>query len=100
MSSSFWWNNQDFNNTILNKPTPPALHVYLDSGDSGPDNDDEQQTITVRNHMEALGFQEGKDLWYYLDKGGKHNEYYWGKRFWVPMKDLYPPTLTPTHQMQ
>jgi hypothetical protein len=24
-----------------------------------------------------------------LDKGGQHSESYWGKRFWVPMTDLY-----------
>lgn len=36
------WNNEDFNNTILNKFSPPSeLTVYLDSGSAGPDNDDE-----------------------------------------------------------
>lgn len=65
--------------------------------------------------MESLGFELGKDLFYYLDEGGQHNEYYWwvsfffslgyilnniyshrGRRFDVPMKDLYPITNSPT----
>lgn len=43
MSSSFWWNNEDFNNQILvNHPTPNNhVTIYIDSGDSGNDNDDE-----------------------------------------------------------
>jgi len=98
MSSSFWWNNQDFNNTILDKYLPPTqLLVYLDSGDSGPDNDDEQQTITVSNHIQSLGFDLNETLWYYLDHGGSHSEKYWGARFWVPMSELYPPKPTQTH---
>jgi hypothetical protein len=55
-----------------------------------------QQTLQVRNHMERLGWVIGKDLFYYLDKGGQHNEYYWGRRFDQPMKDLYPITNSPT----
>jgi predicted alpha/beta superfamily hydrolase len=43
MSSSFWWNNEDFNNQILvNHPVPNSdVKIYIDSGDSGNDNDDE-----------------------------------------------------------
>eukprot|EP00026_Physarum_polycephalum_P012582 Phypoly_transcript_12904.p1 GENE.Phypoly_transcript_12904~~Phypoly_transcript_12904.p1 ORF type:complete len:355 (+),score=40.19 Phypoly_transcript_12904:86-1066(+) len=99
MSSSFWWNNEDFNGVILQKDSPPKqLEVYLDSGNAGPDNDDEAQTKTVLAHMQTLGFTLGEDLWYYLDKGGQHSEKYWGARFFVPMTDLYPPsnlTVTP-----
>jgi len=101
MSSSFWWNNEDFNNVILNKFSPPLeLMVYLDSGDSGEDDDDEQQTIRVRDHIENLGFELNQTLWYYLDHGGQHNEYYWGARFWVPMTSFYPPSLSPTHSIE
>jgi len=91
MSSSFWWNNEDFTNVIMNTSIPQyPLTVYLDSGTSGEGNDDMTQTITVRNHMENLGFEINRDLFYYLDEGGQHNEYYWGRRFHVPMSDFYP----------
>lgn len=92
MSSSFWWNNQDFNNTILNNPKiPSGVNIYLDSGNKGEDNDDETQTIAVRNHILSFKqyFKYGQNVFYYLDDGGQHNEYYWGKRFWAPMLSLY-----------
>lgn len=93
MSSSFWWNNQDFNTTILtNNAVPPNLIVYVDSGNAGPGKDDMKETQTVRNHLESLGFILDEDLFYYLQDGGMHNEYYWGKRFHVPMRYLYPPS--------
>jgi len=46
--------------------------------------------------MEELGFVMNKDLFYYLDEGGQHSEYYWGRRFYIPMDDLYPIVPTPT----
>ncbi len=52
MSSSFWWNSEDFDNVILVKYPPPTLEeVYLDSGNAGPDNDDVEQTLRVRNRI-------------------------------------------------
>jgi len=44
MSSSFWWNNEDFTNTVMTQnPVPsPQVTFYLDSGNAGPDQDDEQ----------------------------------------------------------
>lgn len=50
MSSSFWWNDEDFNNTIMMKGPPPQAAVYVDSGDSGPDNDDEVVRTPSRLH--------------------------------------------------
>lgn len=91
MSSSFWWNNQDFNNTILNRPYIPSnIDIYLDSGDSGDSNDDVVQTQTVTKHILSFPpFTLNQNVHYYLDKGASHNEYYWGKRFYVPMLALY-----------
>jgi predicted alpha/beta superfamily hydrolase len=52
MSSSFWWNNQDFNNVILPRfRQTPTTNFWLDSGDSGSSQDGMAQTITVRNSM-------------------------------------------------
>lgn len=99
MSSSFWWNNQDFNGTILsraNMPKPSALEVYLDSGNSGAgpfctkaDGDDCVETVAVRDHITALGWTLGDNLFYYLDVGGQHSEAYWGRRFHLPMLAMY-----------
>ena len=38
--------------------------------------------------VEKLGKKLNKNLFYYLDNGGSHNELFWGKRF-RPMLDFY-----------
>ncbi|KAJ5072162.1 putative conserved membrane protein [Anaeramoeba ignava] len=95
MSSSFWWNSQSFlNNILVNFPNPlknSSMNFYLDSGDQGDDQDDMVETQSVRDKMKSFGYVLNDDLFYYLDKGGWHNEQYWGARFWIPMTDLYPP---------
>ena len=47
MSSSFWWNNEDFKNVILADGKYKDSKFYLDSGDSGPGSDSKNQTIGV-----------------------------------------------------
>jgi hypothetical protein len=69
MSSSFWWNKEDFTTTVMpGNPyepsfshaaahrlrfcsTPTALTVYLDSGNAGPSHDDDKQTLNVTMHF-------------------------------------------------
>jgi predicted alpha/beta superfamily hydrolase len=97
MSSSFWWNNEDFNNLILNSSTPQyPVEIYLDDGTAGEGHDDYLQTLEVKNHMEKLGYVIEKDLFYFVQIGGAHNEYWWGKRFHEPMTDFYFPRLIPS----
>ncbi len=94
MSTSFWWNSEDFRTTILaTKPRPRNATFYLDSGDQpAPAGDDEVQTVSVRDKMEAsFGFVLNSTLFYFLDKGAAHSETYWGPRFHIPLADLYPP---------
>jgi predicted alpha/beta superfamily hydrolase len=91
MSSSFWWNNEDFNTKVIStEKLYPNVQFYVDSGDSGPSQDGKNQTVTVYNHLKSIGYETNKTLFYYLDKGGQHSEAYWGKRFAIPMVDLYP----------
>lgn len=100
MSSSFWWDSQYFNNTLLVDHAPPpakdAPVFYLDSGDQpAPDGDDELETIGVRDHLVRLGWSLGETVFYELQHGGAHNEASWGERFYLPMQQLYPPRPTP-----
>lgn len=40
MSSSFWWNSEDFNTKILKNGTySSSTSIYVDSGDSGNNQD-------------------------------------------------------------
>lgn len=90
MSSSFWWNNEDFKNKIVyTKSYDPSTSLYLDSGDSGPSQDNKASTDNAKAALIARGYIEKKNLFYYLDKGGQHSEAYWGKRFHVPMTDIF-----------
>ena len=82
----------DFNNTIVaNATAPRALYerIYLDTGDTDGDTDIHPATIAVDAHMTKLGL----DPFYYLDRGGSHDEASWGARFHVPMAALYPPQI-------
>jgi predicted alpha/beta superfamily hydrolase len=53
MSSSFWWNDEDFLGTVMknNSKADPNLIIYLDSGDSGASQDGKNETISVKNKM-------------------------------------------------
>jgi predicted alpha/beta superfamily hydrolase len=91
MSSSFWWNNEDFNSKVIStQKLYSGLQLYLDSGDSGTSQDGKDQTVTVYQHFSKIGYKVNQTLFYYLDKGGQHSEAYWGKRFYIPMIALYP----------
>ena len=90
MSSSFWWNSEDFNNKILSgNKYITGLKFYLDSGDSGPSQDGKDQTTKVYQHFSTIGYKPNQALFYYLDKGGQHSEAYWGRRFNIPLMYLY-----------
>lgn len=90
MSSSFWWNNSDFKGTILKQyQYNPSTTLYLDSGDSGQSQDNKASTDEAKAALIGKGYKENSNLYYYLDKGGQHSESYWGKRFWVPLTDLF-----------
>jgi predicted alpha/beta superfamily hydrolase len=102
MSSSFWWDDNNFNDTIVgSKPLPASDTVfYVDSGDQEqggckpPQNcDDRLQSIDVRNHLASLGWVMNSTLFYFLQHGGVHNEASWAARFWVPMTSLYSPKI-------
>lgn len=111
MSSSFWWADEHFNNVTLQKPPPtgkanPEVNWYVDSGDSGPDNDDEAQTERVHQHLIRLGYTDSPSraasfaatdspgkVWHYVQAGGQHNEKYWGERFHVGERLLLGPQV-------
>ena len=35
-------------------------------------------------------YEEGKEVFKYVDEGATHSESYWGPRFHIPLEDLYP----------
>jgi predicted alpha/beta superfamily hydrolase len=95
MSSSFWWDENDFQKVILPATTPltPLNHVYMDSG-TGSVGEKECGVYTsdVYNQLVGEGYEEEKEVWKYVDEGATHSESYWGPRFHLPIEALYPST--------
>ncbi len=92
MSSSFWWNSQDFNSTILALPAPSLPKtIYIDTGtDEGSEPAVQvQQTKTVVDTIWSKGWTLNDNLYLYLDEGGQHNEYFWGRRFHHVLEALF-----------
>jgi len=92
MSSSFWWNNGDFLSTIIPRLTASETQrYYVDCGDSGDSDDDLQDTSQVATAFAASrkGLMLGVNYFWYLQRGGQHNEAFWSKRFHHPMQWLY-----------
>jgi hypothetical protein len=88
------WNSQDFINSVLPSHMPSALSsIYVDSGDSGPSQDDEAETKSVYALLQHAQARSA----YYLDVGGQHSEKYWGARFWRPLQFLFPAASPPSH---
>jgi predicted alpha/beta superfamily hydrolase len=104
MSSSFWWNLEDFNRVILHNGTSSSSSsknnttFYLDSGTGIPpqSDDDEFETLRVKSSLLSLGKKKNHSLYYYLDDGGQHSEMSWGRRFWIPISLLFPGSTNTT----
>jgi predicted alpha/beta superfamily hydrolase len=94
MSSSFWWNDQDFQGDVLPSHDPnPKPDIYLDSGTSvGGEAQCALYSTQIENYMIGVGYVENVNVFLYLDQGASHSETYWGPRFYIPMQDLYPPS--------
>ena len=94
MSSSFWWDFENFRHEIVPQLTVEHARTqkyYIDSGDSG-DTDDgrpESSRVMTQFPIRVNEFIIGTNLFYYLQRGGHHNEYFWSKRFRHPMQWLY-----------
>lgn len=96
MSSSFWWDNQDFQKNVITKSNPassnPSLPVvYMDSGTgSKGERDYTQYTKEIFNYDLSVGFTEDVNVFDYVQEGGTHDEASWGGRLEIPLIDLYP----------
>jgi predicted alpha/beta superfamily hydrolase len=91
MSSSFWWNNQDFNTTVMSTAQPPQTSLfYMDSGNVGSGEQEiNADTVIVYDHFIADGFQPGSNLFHYVDPNGQHDEASWGARVHIPLSVMY-----------
>jgi len=97
MSTSLWWDSQDFQLQLL--PSPQAIAnnetsmVYIDAGTSGSLGGEAQCAVYSQQVFEYLqkekGFVANESVYLYIDVGGHHNEASWGNRFHIVMETLY-----------
>jgi predicted alpha/beta superfamily hydrolase len=77
VSSSFWWNQEEFIKTV---PAVQPVRFYIDAGTSG---DGLEDTRKMRDAMLAKGYRLNGDLLYYEAEDGIHNERSWAARLHV-----------------
>lgn len=96
MSSSFWWDDNNFqNDVIINRALNASVPVpvfYMDSGTAGGDGSCAVYTSEIYDYYLAHGFTADETVFKYIDQGGSHNEASWGQRFNLPIEALYPAT--------
>jgi predicted alpha/beta superfamily hydrolase len=92
MSPSTWWDSNWLVGEVgKTGASPRPLRVYVDSGDSGPSNDDVTQTATLATAYQALGYAQGTSLDYLVQAGGQHSEIYWAQRLPAALAFLLGP---------
>ncbi|WP_091641922.1 alpha/beta hydrolase-fold protein [Micromonospora pallida] len=90
MSSSFWWDGEEFTRTVEAHQGKKGGRFYMDAGGN---NDGATQTARFRDAMLADGYTSGSDLMHVYDPSGSHNESSWARRLPVPLEFLLPVRL-------
>jgi predicted alpha/beta superfamily hydrolase len=82
MSPSTWWDGTMILGEVASTPAHPAkpIRVYVDSGDSGPSNDDVTNTTELAARYRKVGYTDQKDLLHVVKAGAQHSEIYWAAR--------------------
>ncbi|HEY1016617.1 MAG TPA: alpha/beta hydrolase-fold protein [Herpetosiphonaceae bacterium] len=87
MSSSFWWDGQEFTQTVETFAGKKPARFYLDAG---ANNDGAPQTTRFRDALLADGYASGADLLHVYDPNGSHSESSWARRLPTPLGYLLP----------
>ena len=62
--------------------------VYLDSGNSGPSQDDVVNTRVLAEAYRSAGYRDGRDLLHVVQAGAEHSESYWAQRLPAALRFL------------
>ena len=80
MSPSTWWDGSMIIPAVQQSGMPRPIRVYLDSGDSGPSNDDVAETANLAAAYRTVGYVDGVTLKYVVQAGATHTESAWASR--------------------
>lgn len=94
MSSSFWWDDNNFQNAVItasvpNDPSLPMLYMDAGTGSVGEKQCAEYTTQIYKYSVSSCGYVSEVNLKEYIDEGAVHNEASWGARFYIPVEFLY-----------
>lgn len=86
MSAAIKINNIDYVKNIEDFTGPHKnVRFYFDTGSDSLDLKLKPGILDMINVLQDKGYKPGKDIFWYFDKNGKHNESSWGKRINLPL---------------
>jgi predicted alpha/beta superfamily hydrolase len=89
ISPSLWWDKGIAFKHVFH--IPPHLQIWMDMGTkegykrATKENINIVMTRYMKEHLIRFGYREGYNFAYMEDKGGMHNEYWWGNRLHMPL---------------
>lgn len=82
MSPSTWWDGKMILGEVssMAESSVRPERIYVDSGDSGNENDGMADTIELAARYRSVGYADGKNFQHVVARGGMHNEASWAAR--------------------
>lgn len=88
LSPSVWVDDRLMVRRVKEQKTKPRLKIWLDMGAS-EGADGVRDARLLRDALVAKGWRQGKDLLYYEEPGGQHNEAAWARRLPLVLNFLF-----------
>jgi len=89
VSPSLWWNRGESLHQARHYPQGLTLWLDMGSREGGRMRIDRNPNILnirrLKRALQGRGYREGHDLGYLEDRGGQHNEWWWGQRLHLPL---------------
>lgn len=85
MSGSWWWGG--FQDWLKSNWLPQAgVRLWVDAGEQEPNG---EHAVALKKNLTELGFEVGKNLAFFMDPEGRHNEESWLSRVWRPLEFFF-----------
>lgn len=91
MSPSLWWDDRAILRMIAGHPMRPRPRIWLDTGteEASSLRSSTRDARALRRILSRHGWRGGRNLMYYEDEGGGHNERAWAHRFPMMLRFLF-----------
>jgi predicted alpha/beta superfamily hydrolase len=91
MSPSLWWDDRAILGMVASQPIRPRPRVWLDTGteEASTPRASTRDARWLRRILSRQGWRNGRNLMYYEDQGGGHNERAWAHRFPMMLRFLF-----------